>query len=156
MNNVEDMSWYEKSGVRHPWYGWEDLVLMQFHAGLGLVPAQSGMVTRHLYNILLSPWFSWQFPLESLILVINSSIIWTHEVKSLLCIRPCNHYQLTLSTAYSEYCIHPILYTPSTTYTVYCIIPKSTVSRTQPVSYLAGDHVVLNSLHSYHCEFTNE
>jgi hypothetical protein len=43
-NDVEDMSGYEKSGVRLAWLGWKDLVLVLLHPGSGLVPALSGMV----------------------------------------------------------------------------------------------------------------
>jgi len=64
--------------------------------------------------------------------------------------------QHTPSTAYTEYNIHRVTHTLSTTYTAYCIIPRSTVSRSQPVSHLWADHVVLNSLHSHNYELTNE
>jgi len=43
-NDVENTSRYEKSGVQLDLLGWEDLVLKFCHAGLGLVPAVSGMV----------------------------------------------------------------------------------------------------------------
>jgi len=43
-----------------------------------------------------------------------------------------------------------------TAYTAYCIMPTPTVSRSQPVSHLLADHVVLNSLHSHHYELSNE
>ena len=44
--------------------------------------------------------------------------------------------QHTPSTAYTEYSIHRVQHTLSTAYPAYCIIPRSTVTRSQPVSYL--------------------
>jgi len=43
-NYVEESSGYEKSGVLLARLGWEDLVSVILHTGLGLVPAVSGMV----------------------------------------------------------------------------------------------------------------
>jgi len=43
-NDVEDTSGYEKSGVQLASLGWEDLVSVLLHAGLGLIPAVMGMV----------------------------------------------------------------------------------------------------------------
>jgi len=60
-DDVEDMSGYEKSGVRLAWLGWEDLVSVLLHAGSGLVPAISRMVNWLAHEILLSPSFSWWF-----------------------------------------------------------------------------------------------
>jgi len=60
-NDVEDTSGYEKSGVRLAWLGWEDLVLVLWHARSGLVPAVSRMVNWLAHEILLSPSFSWWF-----------------------------------------------------------------------------------------------
>jgi len=51
-NDMEDTSGYEKSGVRLAWLGSEDLVLVIVRAGLGLVPAVSGMVNRLAHEIL--------------------------------------------------------------------------------------------------------
>ena len=51
-NDVEDISGFEISGVRPAWFGWEDLVLVLLHDGLGLVPAVSGMVNRLAHEIL--------------------------------------------------------------------------------------------------------
>jgi len=56
--------------------------------------------------------------------------------------------------------MHRVLHAPSTTCTEYCIIPRSTVSRSQPVSslisQLSADLIVYNSLHSHDYEITNE
>jgi len=57
-NKVEDMTRYEKSGVRLPWLGWEDLVSVSLQAGLGLIPAISGMLDWLAHEILISPSFS--------------------------------------------------------------------------------------------------
>jgi len=76
-NNVEDMSGYESSGVGLAWLGWDDLVAVLLHDGLGLVPAVSGTVNWLAHKILLSPSFSsWfpPYPLISLFLVLNSII----------------------------------------------------------------------------------
>ena len=76
-NDMEDTSGNEKSGVRLAWLGWEDLVSVLLPAGLGLVPAVSGMVNWLAHEILLSPSFSWWFPpslLICLFLVLNSTI----------------------------------------------------------------------------------
>jgi len=124
-NDVEDMSGYEKLGVRLAWSGWEDLVSEYLHCGSGLIPAVSGMVNWLAHENLRSPSFSWWFPpyrLISLFLVLNSTITWEQEVKSSVSISPCHDQELT----------------PSTAYTAYCIIPRSTVSRSQPVSHLFG------------------
>jgi len=43
-NDMEDTSGYVKPGVQHAGLGLEDLISEQFQAGLGLVPAASGMV----------------------------------------------------------------------------------------------------------------
>jgi len=60
------------------------------------------------------------FPI-SLFLVHNSTIIAEHSVKTLLTISPCHDYQLTPSTAYTEYSIHRVQHTPSTAYTQDCL-----------------------------------
>jgi len=76
-NDTEDTTGYEKSGVQLAWLGLEDLVSMLLPAGLGLIPAVSGMVKWVAHEILLSPSFSWWFPpslLISLFLVLNSAI----------------------------------------------------------------------------------
>jgi len=51
---------------------------------------------------------------------------------------------------------HRVKYTPSTTYSKYCIIRRTTVSRSQPVSHLSADLIVLNSLHYNDYQLTNE
>jgi len=43
-NDMDDMSGYEKAGVRLAWLGFEDLVSGVSPARLELVPAVSGMV----------------------------------------------------------------------------------------------------------------
>jgi len=45
---------------------------------------------------------------------------------------------------------------PSAAYIKYSIIPRSTVSRSQPVSHLSADVVVLNSLHSHNYKLSNQ
>jgi len=56
--HIEDMSGYEKSGVRLSWLGLEDIVSAIVRAGSGLVPAVSGMVNWLAHEILSSPSFS--------------------------------------------------------------------------------------------------
>jgi len=51
-NDMEDMSGYEKSGVRLAWLGWEDLVSVLVRAGSRVVPAVSGMVNWLAQEIL--------------------------------------------------------------------------------------------------------
>jgi len=51
-NVVEDTSGYEKSGVRHAWLGWEDLVSVDLHGESGLIPTVSGMVNWLAHEIL--------------------------------------------------------------------------------------------------------
>jgi len=46
----------------------------------------------------------------SLSLVHNSTIIAEHKVKSSLFMSPCHDHELTPSTAYTEYSIHPRLF----------------------------------------------
>jgi len=168
-------SGYEKSGVRLAWLGCKDLVSVLLHSGSGLVPAVSGMANWLANEILLCPSFSWWFPPYppiSLFLVLNSTITQEYKVKSSLSITPwydqelalstafteysIHRVQYTPSTAYTEYCIHCVLHTPRTAYTGYCIISKSTVSRSQPLSHLSADHGVLNSLHSHNHEVTKD
>jgi hypothetical protein len=82
------------------------------------------MVNWLAHKILLSPRFSWWFPqhpLCFLILVVNSSITWKHEVKPSLSISPCHDQELSPSAAYTEYSIHQVKHTPSTAYTEKCI-----------------------------------
>jgi len=52
--------------------------------------------------------------------------------------------------------IHPLRYTLCTVCDTNCIIPTSTVSRSQTVSHLLADHVVVNSPHSPNYKLTNE
>ena len=127
-NNMEATSRPEKSGVQLAWLGSEDLVSVLLPAGSGLVPAVSGMVNWLAHEILLSLSFSWWFPpspLISLVLVLNSTITYKHEVKSSLSISPCRDHDLTPSTAYIKY----------------SIISRLTVSRSQLLrGYLGTKH----------------
>ena len=51
-NDTEDTTGYEKSGVQLAWMGLEDLVSVLLHAGLGLVPAVSGMLNLLAHEVL--------------------------------------------------------------------------------------------------------
>ena len=51
-NDMEHMSWYEKSGVLLAWLGLEILGSVLLPAGSGLVPAESGMVNWLAHEIL--------------------------------------------------------------------------------------------------------
>jgi len=109
---------------------------------IGVIACRIGTRTCHIGDGQLtrtrnssSPSFSWWFPpspLISLFLVLNSTITWEHGVQSSLSISPCRNHDLRSNTAYTNY----------------SIIPRSTVSRSEPVSHLLAD-VVLNSLHSH-------
>jgi len=52
VNDMEDTSGAEKSGVRLAWLGWEDLVSGLLPARWGPVPAVSGMVNWIAHEIL--------------------------------------------------------------------------------------------------------
>jgi len=54
-NDMEHTSSYEKSGEWLAWLGLEHLVSVLLHAGLGLVPAVSGMVNWLAHEILYVP-----------------------------------------------------------------------------------------------------
>jgi hypothetical protein len=90
-------------------------------------------------------------------------LMMTSSIPSHLCL-PCRqlyhhlrikHYVITLYLSMPnlgdniEYSIGQILDILSTTYTMYCIIPRWMVSRSQPVSHLSANNLVLNSLHSH-------
>jgi len=95
------------------------------------------------------------------------SILWVQHSQSTAYTEYSIHWvQHSLSTVYTEYSIHWVLYSPSTAYTEYCthgvlhtlhncIIPRLNVSRTQPVSHLSAEHILLNSLHSHNYMLTN-
>jgi len=51
-NNIEDTSGYDKSGEWPAWFGLEDPISVILPAGLGLVPAVSGMVNWLSHEIL--------------------------------------------------------------------------------------------------------
>jgi hypothetical protein len=67
------------------------------------------------------PPYCFQLDPPSLFLVLNSTIIADHKVKSSLTISPGHDHGLTLCTVYTEYNIHQVLHTPSTAYTEYSI-----------------------------------
>jgi len=74
----------------------------------------------------------------------------SHPVLSLhAMIKSWHEVQRTPSTAFTEYSIRRVLPILSGKYTAYCIIPRSTVSRFQPVSHLLANHVGLSSLYSH-------
>ena len=86
---------------------------MYLPAGLGVVPAVSGMVNWVPHEILLSPSFSWWFPPSPLIWIFLNHHLrtrsWFSPINSL-----CDDHELTLNTAYTKYCIHRVLHTRST------------------------------------------
>jgi len=107
-NDMENTSGHEKSGVQQACLGWKDFVLMLLQAGSGLVPAISEMVNLLAHRTLSRPSFLWwfrPFPLISLFLVLNSTIILEHKVKSSVPILWCHNQESTLSTASTEYSI---------------------------------------------------
>ena len=57
----------------------------------------------------------------SLVLILNSTILAEHKVKSSLLISPCHDCESTPSTAYTEYRIHWVLHTPCTASTQDCV-----------------------------------
>jgi len=63
-NVVEDTSRYEKSGVRLPWFGLEDLILVYLHARSGLINAVLRMVN----------WLTHKIRFKSQFLIIISPI----------------------------------------------------------------------------------
>ena len=64
-NDMEDTSGNEKAGVRLAWLGLEEFASVLLHAGLGVLPAASGLGNWHPHKILLSPSFSWWFHISS-------------------------------------------------------------------------------------------
>jgi len=77
VNDLEDMSRYDKSGVRLTRLSSEDIVLVLLHAGLGLVPAVLAIVNYVAQELLISPSFWWWYcpsPLTSQFLNINCTI----------------------------------------------------------------------------------
>jgi len=89
---------------------------------------------------------------QSYLIALYLSMPWS-RANSEYCIHRVQH---TPNTAYTEHSLHRVQHTLSTAYAAYCIIPRSTVSRSQPVSHLSADHVVFNSLHWHNYELTNE
>jgi len=122
-NDVEHTSEYTTPGLRLGWLDWEDLVSVILHARLGHVRAVSGMVSWLTQEILLSPTFEWWFapsPPISLLLILNCTIIYEHEVESSLSISPYHDQELTQSAACTQYSIHRVQRALSTAYTEYC------------------------------------
>jgi len=72
-------------------------------------PNQASRTPDSSYPLLSSTLFS-SSSLISLLLVLNSTIIAEHQLKSSLSISPCHDHELTPSTAYTEYSIHPRLF----------------------------------------------
>jgi len=74
-------------------------------------PNQASCTTDFSYPLISSTWFSSvsSSPI-SLLLVHNCTIIAEHTVKSFLPISPFHEHELTLSTTYTEYSIHPRLF----------------------------------------------
>jgi len=76
-NDVEDTSWFEKSGVRLTWLAWEELLSVLLNTGSCLVSAVTGMVNWLAHQMLFGPSFSWWCPLSPLISlfhILNSTI----------------------------------------------------------------------------------
>jgi hypothetical protein len=128
-NDVKDTSGYEKSRVRLASLGWEDFVSVKLQAESG-----------HDESPHLSP----SRPQHYNHLGTRSQVI------PLYFSMPCSRVNI-------EYSIHRVQHTLSPAYTAYCcIIPRLTVSRSQPVSQLSEDHVVLNSPHAHDYKVTNQ
>jgi hypothetical protein len=95
-----------------------------------------------------------------------SNIIAEHPVQSSLSFSPCLVDDLTQSTAYTEYRIHPVQHTPSTAYTQYSIHPVQhtpstactvcSIHRVQHTLSTVSTPHCLSSLHFPNYEFTLE
>ena len=83
-------------------------------------PNQACHTPDFSYLLVSSTLFTSSSPI-SLFLVYNSTIIAEHKVKSSLSITPCHDYELTPSTAYTEYNLRRVQRTPSTAYTQHCV-----------------------------------
>jgi hypothetical protein len=83
-------------------------------------PNQASPTPDFSYPLVSSTLLSSSSPI-SLFLVLNSTIIAEHKVKSSLPIFLCHDHELTLSTVYTEYSIHRVQHTTSTAYTKYSI-----------------------------------
>jgi len=75
-------------------------------------------------------------------LVHNSTIIAEYNVKLFLSISPCHDHELTLSTAYTEYSIHRLQYTPSTAYTEVPHTPRTAPTQDCLYSLPSHDYVM--------------
>jgi hypothetical protein len=76
-------------------------------------PNQASPTLDFSYPLVSSTSFSSSSPI-SFYLVLNSTIIAEHKVKSSLSITLCHDHEWTLSTAYTEYSIPQVQHTPST------------------------------------------
>jgi len=72
-------------------------------------PNQASRTPDFSYPLVSSILFSSSSPI-SLFLIHNSTIIAEHKVKSFLSISPWHDHELTPSTAYTKYSIHPGLF----------------------------------------------
>jgi hypothetical protein len=169
--HMSDTSRHENSGVWLVWLGLENLLSVWLPARSGVITAASGIANWLAQESILSPGFSWWFPVSfylSLSHLLNSTITFDNRAKSSLSISVCHQDLLTVSTAFTVYWIHRVFHTPSTASTEYCIptnctnlvmhtlstayskdciILILTVSRYQLVTHLSADLVVLSSLH---------
>jgi len=119
--NMDDMSGYEKSGVRLAWLGVDDLVLVKPHAGSWVVPAISGMVSWLAYEILSSPSISWWFPITSPLSLSRPHLY--VDLRTPSKVIPLYLY-MPWSWVNTKYSIHRVLHTLSIVNTEYCIHSK--------------------------------
>jgi len=109
---MEDMSSYEKSGVRLSWLGVEatwlgikNLVLVLLPSRSGLIPAVLGIINWLTQEIFWIPSSSFWFPpspLISLFVVVICTITKQHKVKSSLSNSQCQNHELTPGIAYTK------------------------------------------------------
>jgi len=101
-----------------------------------VIPLMSHILSYSLYNSQLHP--------PSLFLIHHSTINTEHKGMWSLSVSPCQGHELTLSTAYTKYSIHPVQHTPSTAYPEYSI---HWVQHTQCTAYTEySKHQVQNPL----------
>jgi len=77
------------------------------------------------HKVYWSTRFSWWYPpstFMSLVLVPDSTITLEYKPQYLLHISPCDDQAWTPNTAYTEFCIHQGLHTPSTVYSAYWML----------------------------------
>jgi len=107
-NDMEDMSGYEKSGVRPASFSLEHLVSVFLLAGSEVVPAVSVMENWPAHRILLSPSFSSWFRPSPLI-----SLFLYHHLRTWSEVIPI-YLSMQWSFVNAKYSIHRGLHTPST------------------------------------------